>query len=501
MRVKGKADPVPVWRLEGARSRTGIEAVRRAGTPFVGRQAELDLLKGLFERTLTDRTVRLVTVVGEPGVGKSRFVGELAASVDDRRELVTWRQGRCLPYGDGITFWALGEIVKAQAGVLESDPPAQVSDKLRGGHRPPCSPTRSEREWLRARLAPLLGIADADAVKAERAELFAAWRRFVEAMAAPDPLVLVVEDLHWADPAMLEFLEHLVERSADLPLLIVATARPELLERHPAWGEANPAATRIPLGPLTDLGAARLVAALVGPGGAARRRAGPAAGAGRRQPAVRRGVRAAAGRPGPGGRRPGRGHARHPRPRDRPRADRGPPRHPHPRGQGAGPGRRRGRPGLLAGRRGRHGRRRARRRAGGPCRPGRAGAQAARPAGADLLGPAPGRVRVLARPGQGRGLRPDSEGGPGPPPPGGRRVGRGGGRGAGRRPGRGRRPPLRPGARLRQGGQGAPGTDRPAGRADPPLPGPGRGPDHQPRPGPGPRLLPSGRRAGPAERP
>jgi class 3 adenylate cyclase/tetratricopeptide (TPR) repeat protein len=261
--VKGKADPVPVWRLLAARSRTGIEAIRRAGTPFVGRKAELDLLEGLFERTLADRTVRLVTVVGEPGVGKSRFVSELATSVDDRPKLVTWRQGRCLPYGDGITFWALGEIVKAQAGILDSDPPAEVTGKLRAA-LDTLLPDPPEREWLRARLAPLLGIAGPDAVKAERDELFAAWRRFVEAMASDHPLVLVVEDLHWADPAMLEFLQHLVERSADLPLLIVATARPELLERHPGWGDGTPAATRIPLGALTDLEVARLVASLVG---------------------------------------------------------------------------------------------------------------------------------------------------------------------------------------------------------------------------------------------
>ena len=263
VKVKGKADPVPVWRLEGARSRTGIEAVRRAGTPFVGRQVELDLLKGLFEQTLADRVVRLVTVVGEPGVGKSRFVAELGASVDDRPKLVIWRQGRCLPYGDGITFWALGEIVKAQAGILESDPSSEVSAKLEAAVADLLADP-SERGWLRERLAPLVGIAGPDAVKAERAELFAAWQRFVEAIAASHPLVLVVEDLHWADQAMLEFLEHLVERSADLPLLIVATARPELLERQPGWGGGDPASTRIPLGALTDLEAARLVAALVG---------------------------------------------------------------------------------------------------------------------------------------------------------------------------------------------------------------------------------------------
>jgi class 3 adenylate cyclase/tetratricopeptide (TPR) repeat protein len=263
VQVKGKADPVPVWRLLGARSRTGIEAVRRAGAPFVGRQAELALLTGLFDRTVADRTVRLVTVVGEPGVGKSRFVGELAARLDDRAQVVTWRQGRCLPYGDGITFWALGEIVKAEAGILETDPPSQVSDKLREAVAA-LLPDPSEREWVRARLAPLLGIADPEAVKPERAELFAAWRRLIEAMAASGPVVLVVEDLHWADPAMLGFLGHLVEHADDLPLLTLATARPELLERHPGWGDDNPAATRIPLGALSDLETAQLVAALVG---------------------------------------------------------------------------------------------------------------------------------------------------------------------------------------------------------------------------------------------
>ena len=263
VRVKGKADPLPVWRLLGARSRTGLEAVRRAGAPFVGRQAELGLLKELFERTVAERTVRLVTVVGEPGVGKSRFVAELAAHVDDRPELVTWRQGRCLPYGDGITFWALGEIVKAEAGILETDPPAQVRAKLQAMLATLVSDP-SEGEWLRARLAPLLGIADPDAVKPERAELFAAWRRFVEAVAASHPLVLAIEDLHWADPAMLEFLQHLVERSSGLPLLIVATARPELLERSPAWAETGLAATLLRLGALSDLDTALLVAALVG---------------------------------------------------------------------------------------------------------------------------------------------------------------------------------------------------------------------------------------------
>jgi class 3 adenylate cyclase/tetratricopeptide (TPR) repeat protein len=263
VRVKGKADPVPVWRLLGARSRTGIEAAGRAGTPFVGRQAELELLGELFERTLAERSARQVTIVGEPGVGKSRFVAELAATVDARPELVAWRQGRCLPYGDGITFWALGEIVKAQAGILESDGSAQVAAKLRAAVHA-LLPDPSEREWLAARMGPLVGVTDLEAAKPERAELFAAWRRLIEAMAAFHPLVLVVEDLHWADPAMLEFLSHLAENPAGLPMLLLATARPELLERHPGWGDHAPGASLVRLGALSDLDTARLVAALVG---------------------------------------------------------------------------------------------------------------------------------------------------------------------------------------------------------------------------------------------
>src|SRR5829696_3745694 len=261
VQVKGKADPVPIWRLEGPRGRTGVEP--EAGTPLVGRQAELGLLEGAWLEAVRTATPRLVTVTGAPGVGKSRLVRELAAVLDERPELVDWRQGRCLPYGDGITFWALGEIVKAQAGILESDPPAEVTAKLEAAVAALVADP-ADAEWLKARIAPLLGIAGPDGVKAERAELFAAWRRFAEAIAAARPLVLVVEDLHWADPAMLEFLEYLVEHSADLPLLILATARPELLERQPGWGEGSHASTRIPLGALSDLETARLVAALVG---------------------------------------------------------------------------------------------------------------------------------------------------------------------------------------------------------------------------------------------
>ena len=149
--------------------------------------------------------MQLVTVVGEPGIGKSRIVAELLVHAQEREPRLTWRQGRCLPYGDGVTFWALGEIVKAHAGILETDDPEQASTKL--GNSVPHGP---DREWMRRRLLPLVGV-DVSS-PAERDELFTAWRRFLETVAEQTPTVLVFEDLHWADDAMLAFLEHLADR-------------------------------------------------------------------------------------------------------------------------------------------------------------------------------------------------------------------------------------------------------------------------------------------------
>ena len=263
VRVKGKADPVAIWRLLAARSRPGVDVVRRPATPFVGRDHELDLLQRLFRRALHEHAPQLVTVIGEPGVGKSRLVGELRAFLDARPELVTWRQGHCLPYGDGVTFWALGEVVKAQAGVRDSDDPATVAGKLVAAVST-LFDDPAEREWMRARLAPLLGLAGAEAADVEQSESFSAWRQFLEAVAATRPLVLMVEDLHWADPALLRFLEHLVDWAAGVDLLVVTTARPELLERHPGWGGGLRNAISVSLGPLADEETAQLLSALLG---------------------------------------------------------------------------------------------------------------------------------------------------------------------------------------------------------------------------------------------
>jgi class 3 adenylate cyclase/tetratricopeptide (TPR) repeat protein len=253
--LKGKSEPVRVFWAKGSTARLGTDLTRTHDTPFVGREIDLALLKGVFGKTVASDAPQLVTVIGEPGLGKSRIVAELGAYVDATRELVTWRQGRCLPYGEGITFWALGEILKAHAGILESDPPDVAQAKLDA-----VLPEGDQRPWFRQRLLPLLGIEATST--AEREELFTAWRRFLEHIAEHHPTVLVFEDLHWADDAMLSFLEHLADRAEAVPLLIIGTARPELFGRHPDYGRLRNA-TSINLVPLSEEETARLVSALL----------------------------------------------------------------------------------------------------------------------------------------------------------------------------------------------------------------------------------------------
>ncbi len=254
--VKGKAAPLVMFRPLLARSRVGSDVVRGYSTPLVGRELEKPLLIGTFERSAQQRSCQLVMIVGEPGVGKSRLCAELFGHAEERAGLVRWRQGRCLPYGDGIAFWALGEIVKAECGILESDSPQQAAAKLE--HALPAEDV--DVAWLGARLRPLVG---AGGVPAGQQESFTAWRRFLESLAVGRETVLVFEDLHWADPALLSFLEYLADWAQGVPLLLLCTARPELYEQHPTFGANARNAQRINLAPLTDAETARLVAALL----------------------------------------------------------------------------------------------------------------------------------------------------------------------------------------------------------------------------------------------
>jgi class 3 adenylate cyclase len=257
--AKGKAEPVPLWRALGARSRLGIDLEPSRRTPFLGRDDELEVLRQIYARTLRESACHLVTLVGEPGIGKSRLLAELREFVDSQAELVFWRQGRCLPYGEGIALWALGEIVKAHGGILESDDPATAREKL-SRVLEPLVPSPEEQAWIAGELARLVGAGDPGG---ERQESFAAWRAFLDAVAAQRPLVVVVEDLHWADRTLLEFLEQLVDWSSGVPLLVLCTARPELYELHPAWSGGKRNATTISLSPLSSDDTARLIAALL----------------------------------------------------------------------------------------------------------------------------------------------------------------------------------------------------------------------------------------------
>ena len=253
--AKGKKEPVAVWRALAPRARLGSRTVRLLATPLVGRERELAILRQAFARVLAERSPRLVTFMGEPGVGKSRLVAELRAYVGEVDRAVTWREGRCLPYGEGIAFWPLAEIVKTHAGIYDSDPTDVARSKLEA-----VLPAGAERPWLRARLLPLLGL-DPDGTPARQEELFTAWRRFLEYIAERRPLVMVVEDVHWAGEPMLAFLAHLAGTSSDVPLMVVCTTRPELADTQPSWvaGPSN----AIPLAPLATTFMAQLVFGLL----------------------------------------------------------------------------------------------------------------------------------------------------------------------------------------------------------------------------------------------
>jgi class 3 adenylate cyclase/tetratricopeptide (TPR) repeat protein len=258
--VKGKSEPVALWRTIEARGRYGVD-VERPRTPFVGREEDLGVLQQTLLRSIRDPGVQLVTITGEPGVGKTRLVAEFQAWVDDRPELVFWRQGRCLPYGDGIAFWALGEVVKAHAGILESDGPPEAAAKLAATVDGLAE--EADRDWIRTRLEPLVGLEAPGSRSTDRTESFAAWRAFLEAIAAENPLVLVLEDLHWADETMLEFVDDLVDWASGVALTVICTARPELFASHPGWGGGKRNSATLGLAPLSGEDTARLISALL----------------------------------------------------------------------------------------------------------------------------------------------------------------------------------------------------------------------------------------------
>ncbi len=248
--LKGKAEPVPLWRaariVSGRRGEgrtAGLEA------PFVGRERELRLVKELFHACSDDSHATLVSVVGVAGIGKSRLAWEFEKYVDGLAASVWWHRGRCLSYGDGVAYWALAEMVRGRAGILEDEDESSALAKLRA-----CVaehvPDAEEREWIEPRLQHLLGLVER--ASSDRNDLFSAWRVFFERLADDGPAVLVFEDLHWADTGLVEFVEHLLEWSRSYPIFVLALSRPEIAERYPGFGSHVRSATTLMLDPLAD---------------------------------------------------------------------------------------------------------------------------------------------------------------------------------------------------------------------------------------------------------
>jgi class 3 adenylate cyclase/tetratricopeptide (TPR) repeat protein len=261
--AKGKAKPVLVWEAVQPRARFGVDLLREVKTGLIGRERELDALKDTLARARGQPSVQLLTLVGEPGIGKSRLVFELMQVVESQPDLIRWRQGRSLPYGEGGSFWALAEMVKAEAAILETDSPEQVTEKVHAAVRAVML-DEGEAGWVEGHLRTLVGVGEeAELVPERRKEAFAAWRRFLEALAHERPLVLVFDDLHSADDSMLDFVDHLVDWASGVPILVLATARPELFERRPGWGGGKPNVTTLAVAPLTDQETQRLIAALL----------------------------------------------------------------------------------------------------------------------------------------------------------------------------------------------------------------------------------------------
>ena len=234
LEVRGR--PEPLWTARAIRAH---DSTRVVATPFVGRQAELALLETSFARAVRDRRAQLVTIFGEPGLGKSRLVTEFVDGV----ERATTLSGRTLPYGEGVTYWPLAAMIKASAAIGDDDPAADAFEKLRAS---------CESEAVADLLAAALGVLGAAEGDRTPGELSWAALRWAEQLAQGQPLVLVFEDIHWAEEPLLELVEQLARSLQDSPVLIVAVARPELLDTRPTWGGGIRNASAIDLLPLGD---------------------------------------------------------------------------------------------------------------------------------------------------------------------------------------------------------------------------------------------------------
>ena len=246
--LKGKAQPVAAYRLVAVRS--GEAVARRHDAPLVGRERELQRLEAELAEAIAERACRMVTLVGDAGVGKTRLTKEYLDAVRQRAHVL---RGRCLPYGDGITFWPIVEIVREAAHIREGDPPEAARRRL-------AELLGDGREDIADRVGAAVGILDAPF---PISELFWGIRRFLESLAEDRPVVVHLDDIHWAEATFLDLVGYLTESSQEAPVLLLCTARNELLERHADWAQA-PRQARVVLTPLSDGDAGRVVDNLLG---------------------------------------------------------------------------------------------------------------------------------------------------------------------------------------------------------------------------------------------
>ncbi|MGA8427564.1 MAG: adenylate/guanylate cyclase domain-containing protein, partial [Candidatus Dormiibacterota bacterium] len=241
--LKGKQLPVAAWLAVSAAGAPGERSVKSA--PLVGRREELSALAERFDHVLTAQHAHLVTVFGLPGVGKTRLSTEFAAVVTSRGGRTI--RGRSLPYGESGAYSAFAQQIKQVAEILDSDPAPVAVEKIRTATASLLGP--QEVDDVAAPMAILLGVGPVDSVT-DRHGLFFAARRFVEGLTAQQPTVLLFEDLQWADPSLLDLVEHLASRIREAPLMLLTLARPDFLSARPNWGARLPAYLALPLEPL-----------------------------------------------------------------------------------------------------------------------------------------------------------------------------------------------------------------------------------------------------------
>ena len=258
--LRGKEEPVAAVRLEetlpGAPER-GVPGLR---APMVGRDQEMQLLRSVYRVAADERRPNLVTIFGEPGVGKSRLTHEFTSWVGSADPPARVMRGRCLPYGEGVTYWPLAEILKGYAGVFDTDPPEVVLEKIRSAASQVITrDVHDDPGRATAALTWTLGVEDPEHPSSSldprraRDDAHAAWRSFLSALSNERPLVVVVEDIHWADAVLLDLLDHLAERVVG-PVLLLCPARPELTEHRPGWGGGRRNVSTISLQPLVRRG-------------------------------------------------------------------------------------------------------------------------------------------------------------------------------------------------------------------------------------------------------